>query len=114
MVATPAATRPQGWVSGARAIAYHGDMLSIPVCHLGGFLGFLGCPILRRCRRAIRSSATPIAIFAASEASEGAVLGFGGLLPVTRSVMATTTASEASHPKIKAAPFLVPFLEAKM
>ena len=48
MTVTPAATKPQGWVSRPRPMAYHGDMWSIPDCHLGGFLGFFGLPILRR------------------------------------------------------------------
>ena len=58
-------------------------MVSKPVCHFGGFFGGRGLPILRRCRRAMRSSATPITILAASAASEGAVLGLGGLFPVS-------------------------------
>ena len=49
-----------------------------------------------------------MAILTASAANEGAVLGFGGLLPVISKVTATTMASERSHPKMKAAPFLVP------
>src|SRR5580700_7597132 len=61
MVATPTATSPQGWVSGARPMAYRGDMLSRPVCHFGVFLGGLGLPILRRCRTAISTRATPMA-----------------------------------------------------
>ena len=52
-----------------------------------------------------------MAIFTASAANEGAVLDFGGSLPVAKIVTATTTASESSHPKMKAAPFLVPFFE---
>ena len=86
ITATPAATSPQGWVSGARPMAYHGDMLSRPVCHFGGFFGGLGLPILRRCRTAISTRATPMAIFTARAASEGDVFGFGGLFPVTRRV----------------------------
>ena len=54
-----------------------------------------------------------MAIFTAREASDGAVFDFGGLLPVARIVTATTTASESSHPKMKAAPFLVPFFDAR-
>jgi hypothetical protein len=61
-----------------------------------------------------RTSATPIAICTAKAASEGAVFGFGGLFPVTRTVRATTMASESSHPKMKAAPFRVPPLDSKM
>ena len=95
-------------------MAYQGDMLSKPVCHFGGFLGGLGFPIRRRCRTAISTRATPINIFTARAASEGAVLGFGGLLPVTRTVRATTTARETSHPKMKAAPLRVPPLDRRM
>ena len=65
-------------------MAYQGDMLSRPVCHLGVFLGGLGFPILRRCRTAMNTRATPMRIFTARAASDGAVFGFGGLLPVTR------------------------------
>ena len=53
-----------------------------------------------------------MAILAARAASEGAVLGAGGLLPVARIVTATTTAREASQPKMKAAPFLTPPFDA--
>src|SRR3984957_10657691 len=95
-------------------MAYKGDMLSRPVCHFGGFFGGLGLPILRRCRTAMRTNATPMAIFTASAASEGAVLGFGGLFPVTRTVRATTMARESNHPKMKAAPFRVPPLDSRM
>jgi hypothetical protein len=59
------------------------------------------------------SNATPMAIFTASAASDGAVLGLGGLLPVTRIVPATTMASERSHPKMKAAPLRTPPLDAR-
>src|SRR5271157_3764976 len=95
-------------------MAYQGDMLSRPVCHFGGFLGGRGFPILRRCRIAISTRATPIAIFAAKAPNEGAVLGCGGLLPVTRTVMATTAAKERSHPKMKAAPLRVPPLDIRI
>src|SRR5271169_6048076 len=95
-------------------MAYHGDMLSRPVCHFGGFLGGLGFPMRRRCRIAISTRATPIAIFAARAPSDGAVFGCGGLLPVTRTVMATTMARERSHPKMKAAPLRVPPLDKRM
>jgi len=67
--------------------------------------GFFGCPILRRCRIAIATRKTPIAIFAASAPSEDAVFGLGGLLPVARTVIATTIARDTSHPNTNAAPF---------
>ena len=95
-------------------MAYKGDMLSRPVCHFGGFFGGLGLPILRRCRTAMSTSATPMAIFTARAASEGAVFGFGGLFPVTRTVRATTMARESSHPKMNAAPLRVPPLDSRM
>ena len=39
-----------------------------------------------------------MAIFTASDASDGTVFGLGGLLPVAITVTATTTAREASQP----------------
>jgi hypothetical protein len=89
----------------------HGDMLSMPVCHLGGFFGFLGWPILARRRRAMNTSTTPMRILMAIPASDGAVLDFGGLLPVARMVRATTAARESSQPKMKAAPLRTPPLD---
>ena len=88
-------------------MAYQGDMLSRPVCHFGGFFGGLGLPILRRCRTAIRTRATPIRIFTARAASEGAVFGLGGLFPVISTVTVTTMARESSHPKMNVAPLRV-------
>ena len=58
-------------------MAYHGDMLSMPICHLGVFLGFLGRPIIRQRRTAMIKRAAPMAILTASAASDGAVLGLG-------------------------------------
>ena len=55
-----------------------------------------------------------MASLAASAASEGAVLGLGGLLPVTSTVNAITITSETSQPKMNAAPFLTPPSEARM
>jgi hypothetical protein len=83
-------------------------MVSTCSCHFGGFFGFFGCPILRRCRIAIATRKTPIAIFAASAPSEGAVFGLGGLLPVASTVIATTIARDTSHPNTNAAPFTAP------
>ena len=40
-------------------MAYQGVMLSMPVCHLGGFFGGLGLPSFRYCRIAISVSPTP-------------------------------------------------------
>jgi len=67
--------------------------------------------LLRRCRIAIATSPAPMTIFTASAASEGAVLGLGGLLPVASTVTATTMARDTSHPKTYAAPFLTPRFE---
>ena len=47
-------------------------MLSTLACHFGGFFGFFGRPILRRCRIAIATRTTPMAIFTAYDAREGA------------------------------------------
>jgi hypothetical protein len=55
-----------------------------------------------------------MASLAASAASEGAVFGFGGLLPVTSTVTAITIASETSQPKMNAAPFLTPPVDARI
>ena len=63
---------------------------------------------------AITVSPTPMASLAASAASEGAVLGWGGLLPVTSTVKAITIASDNSQPKMNAAPFLTPPLDARI
>src|SRR6202042_3391015 len=110
-VAAPAPIRPHGCRTGARPRAYHGDILSTCACHFGGFFGFFGCPLLRRCRIAIAIRTTPMAIFTATPASEGAVSGLGGLLPVASTVTETTITRDASHPNTKAAPFLTPRLE---
>ena len=113
MTVTPAAMSAQGWVSGPSLMAYQGVMLSMPVCHLGGFFGGFGLPSFLYCRIAITVSPTPMASLAARAASEGAVLGFGGLLPVTRTVNAITIASDSSQPKMNAAPFRTPPLDAR-
>src|SRR5208282_2555899 len=97
MTLTPAATSAHGWVSGPSPMAYHGVMLSMCVCHLGGFFGGFGLPVFLYCRIAIAVSPTPMASLAARAASEGAVLGLGGLLPVTSTVNAITIASETSQ-----------------
>ena len=55
-----------------------------------------------------------MASLAASAASEGAVLGFGGLLPVTSTVNAITIASDTSQPKMNAAPFRTPPSDARI
>ena len=55
-----------------------------------------------------------MASLAASAASEGAVLGFGGLLPVTSTVNAITMASDTSQPKMNAAPFRTPPFDARI
>jgi hypothetical protein len=89
-------------------MANHGDILSTLACHFGGFFGGFGCPILRRCRTAITTSTTPMAIFTASDASEGAVFGLGGLSPVASTVIVTTMARDTSHPNTKAAPLSTP------
>jgi hypothetical protein len=60
------------------------------------------------CRIATMTRTAPIAILTASAASEGAVFGLGGLLPVASTVTATTVASNTSHPNKKAAPFRAP------
>src|SRR6478672_8478933 len=55
-----------------------------------------------------------MASLAARAAREGAVLGLGGLLPVTRMVNAITIASDSSQPKMNAAPFRTPPLDERM
>ena len=95
-------------------MAYQGVMLSMPVCHLGGFFGGLGLPIFLYCRIAITVSPTPMASLAARAAREGAVLGLGGLFPVMRTVNAITAARDSSQPKMNAAPFRTPPLDERM
>src|SRR3954452_11918094 len=112
MTATPAATSPQGCVSGPKAMANHGDMLSMPDCHFGVFFGGFGFSSRRHRRHPITTRVAPMRILTARAASDGADLAFGGLLPVTSTVRATTTASDASQPKMNAAPFLTPLLDA--
>jgi hypothetical protein len=55
-----------------------------------------------------------MASLAARAASEGAVLGLGGLLAVTSTVKAITMASDTSQPKMNAAPFRTPPLDARI
>src|ERR1017187_9528807 len=105
MTETPAATSPQGWVSGPSAMAYQGVMWSMCVCHLGGFFGGFGLPIFLYCRVAIPSSPAPMASWAASAAREGAALEFGGLFWVTSTVTAIPNARDRTQPKMNAAPF---------
>ena len=62
-------------------------------------------------RTAITTRTAPSAIFTASAASEGTVLGLGGLLPVATTVTVTTMARDTSHPNTKAAPFRLPCSE---
>src|SRR5512135_3820756 len=102
-VAAPAPISAQGCSVGARTMANHGDMLSTCACHFGGFFGFFGRPIRRRSRSAITTRTTPSAILTASDASEGAVFGLGGLLPVASTVTVTTMPRDTSHPNTKAA-----------
>ena len=47
MTVTPAAISAHGWVSGPSPMAYQGVMLSMCVCHLGGFFGGFGLPSFR-------------------------------------------------------------------
>jgi hypothetical protein len=90
-----------------------GLMWSMLACHLGVFFGGFGLPSFRYCRIAISSSPAPMASLTASAASEGAVLGFGGLFPVTRTVIAITITSDRSQPKMNAAPFRTPPFDAR-
>src|SRR5215469_1561152 len=96
-------------------MANHGDMLSTCSCHFGGFFGFLGCCLIsRRCRNAITTRTPPRAAFTASAASDGAVCGLGGLLPVATTETITTTARDISQPNTNAAPFRAPRSEGRM
>src|SRR5215471_4967104 len=110
-VAAPAPISTHGCRAGARPRANHGDMLSTCACHLGGFFGGLGRPLARMRRTAITTRTAPSALFTASAASEGTVLGLGGLLPVASTVTVTTMARDTSHPNTKAAPFRAPRLD---
>src|SRR5215471_14054808 len=110
-VAAPVPISTQGCNVGASTMANHGDMLSTCSCHLGGFFGGLGRLLARMCRIAIQTRTAPRTIFTASDASDGAVAGLGGLLPVAVTESVTTMASDTSQPKVKAAPLTVPRLE---
>src|SRR6516162_134291 len=110
-VAAPVPISTQGCNVGARTMANHGDMVSTCSCHLGGFFGGLGRPLARMCRTPITTRTAPSTILTASAASVGAVLGLGGLLPVASTVIATTMASDTSHPNTNAAPLRTPPLE---
>src|SRR5215475_13415453 len=110
-VAAPAPISSQGCSVGASAMANHGDMLSTCSCHFGGFFGGLGRPLARMCRTAITTRTAPSAILTASDASDGAVLGLGGLLPVASTVIVTTMPRDTSHPNTNAAPLRAPPLE---
>src|SRR5215472_9585017 len=107
-VAAPAPISTHGCSVGARSMANQGDMLSTCSCHLGGFFGGLGRPLARMCRTAITTRTAPITILTTSTASDGAVLGLGGLLPVASTVIVTTMASDTSHPNTNAAPLRAP------
>src|SRR5262249_35497611 len=110
-VAAPAPISTQGCNVGASTMANHGDMLSTCSCHLGGFFGGLGRPLARMCRTPITTRTAPSAILTASPASDGAVFGLGGLLPVASTVTVTTTARDTSQPNTNAAPLRAPCLE---
>src|ERR1700733_8686184 len=110
-VAAPRPISTQGCSVGARAMANHGDMLSTCACHLGGFLGGMGRRLARMCRTAILTRTTPSTILIASAASDGAVAGLGGSLPVAVTVTATTMARDTSQPNTNAAPLRAPRLE---
>src|SRR5689334_22462149 len=93
-------------------MANHGDMLSTCACHWGGFLGGgLGRRLARMWRTAILTRTRPRTILIASAASDGAVAGLGGLLPVAVTVTVTTMARDTSQPNTNAAPLSTPRLE---
>ena len=82
-------------------------MLSTCVRHFGGFFGFLGRPPAPLPDRE-RDQARPDGDLGRQRASEGAVFGVGGLLPVASTVTVTTMARDTSHPNRHAAPFRTP------
>src|SRR2546429_4710569 len=82
MTDTPAAISAHGWVSGPSPMAYQGVMLSMPVCHLGGFFGGFRLPIFFYCPIAITVRPTPTASFAPEGGRAGGVLGVGGVFSV--------------------------------
>src|SRR6185437_3715923 len=108
MVAAPAATSVQGWRNAARPAAPQSESWSRRAIQAGGFLGW---PIRRRWRRAIRISTTPTASLTARAASDGTVFGAGGLLPVDAMTAAMTAIRQASQPRMNARPFQVPLWE---
>src|ERR1043165_4535992 len=108
MVAAPAATSVQGWRNAARPAAPQSESWSRRAIQAGGFLGW---PIRRRWRRAIRISTTPAASLTARAASDGTVFGSGGLLPVETMTAAMTAIRQASQPRMNARPVQVPLSE---
>src|SRR5262249_8665522 len=110
-VAAPAPISTQGCNVGARTMANHGDMLSTCSCHLGGFFGGLGRPLARMCRTAMTTRTVPSAIFTASDASDGAVLGLGRLLRVGAPVLVPPWAGAPGPPNTNAAPLPSPPFE---
>ncbi len=67
--------------------------------------------LARMCRTAIMTRTTPSTILIASPASDGAVAGLGGSLPVAVTVTVTTMARDTSQPNTNAAPLRAPRLE---
>src|SRR5580704_6972838 len=105
-VAAPAATSVQGCRNAASPAAAHSDIRSTLAIQVGGLCG----RPLRRCVcTASRISTTPAASLTARAASDGAVCGLGGLLPVARMTAAITATRQASQPRMYARPFQIPF-----
>src|ERR1022692_3139442 len=110
-VAAPAATSAQGCRKTPSPAAAHGERRSSLAIQVGGLRGR---PLRRRCRTPKRIRTTPSAALTTRAPVDGTVLGCGGLPPVTRTTTAITTTRQASQPRMKASPFLVPFSAARI
>ena len=109
--ATAAATSTHGWRKIPRPAAVQLDRLSSLDIQVGGLCGRPA----RRCRwTAMRMRMTPRAILMPRAALDGAVLGLGGFPPVIRMTPPITTTNDASQPRMKAAPFLAPWMALKV
>ena len=100
-VAAPAATSAHGWRNAASPADAHSESRSSLAIQVGGLRGR---PIRRHCRTANKISTTPRASLTAIAAVDGAVLGLGGLPPVTRTTAAITATRHASQPRMNARP----------
>jgi len=94
---------PPGLGQRSKSHRVPGDMLSIPVCHLG-VLRLLRLSHLAPLTQAMSSNATPIAILIAMQRATERLLGLGGLLPVTKCQATTTPREQPAEDEASALP----------